>query len=645
MSFPTKETTYEHAQRYVTELGFSVIPLSGKKPTTKWTEYQRRKPTEEELEEWFLKGDNHNVGIVTGKISGIVVVDFDTEKALEVAQEHNFPETPIVKTGRGYHFYFKYRDGIRNSQKMGNGIHLRGEGGYVVAPPSIHPETQAEYKWVEAPGKVPFAELPQMVLKELQKVPSLQRPLKELYKGVPEGERNTSLTRLVGRWVAVGLSLEDCLEMAFMWNQRNNPPLDDKEVEKTVKSIFHRHYNKLDMPPPAFEVEDIPFGYKVFERRTKLCFIAKRIHHDKDALKCYLEIRSEYKQGETRPIHSGNFNLYSSPATKELSKTLKELVPSLDQPAQFVEQLKQEIITRHKHNPPVDVQKVKIPIYYPKFLLEPFILKDNINMIHAPGGTGKSLIACYFATQVAQKGHKVLYLDYENPTTTHTIQRLGRICPRLEVDRVFVKRPRARLVDDIEEIYEDVERLRIDLVIVDSIAKAMVTDLNSAEAVSEFTSTLQEVPVTWLWVHHATKLDPDQAYGSVFFYNDARNVWAVKKVESYSGGLRKTFIQLIHKKSNFTGLYSSRLFKVREGSNGTLIIEEQPLNDFTQADLILLSLSEGPKTKAELEKALPSINRNSLSVVLDRLKKRGKVEVKNGVWTIASEEMEEEGAS
>jgi hypothetical protein len=645
MSFPTKETTYEYAQRYVTEFGFSVIPLSGKKPTIKWAEYQRRKPTEEELKEWFLNGDNHNVGIVTGKISGIVVVDFDTEKALEVAQEHNFPETPIVRTGRGCHFYFKYRDGIRNSQKMGNSIHLRGEGGYVVAPPSIHPKTQAEYEWIEAPWKVPFAELPQMVLEELQKVASSQRPLKELYNGVPVGERNTSLARLAGRWVAAGLSLEECFEIASMWNQRNNPPLDDKEVKKTVKSIFDRRYNKLDIPPPAFEVKDIPFGYEVFEPRTKLCFTVKRIHHDKDALKCYLEIKWEYKQGESRLIHSGNFNLYSSWATKELSKTLKELVPSLDQPPQFVEQLKQEIIRRHKHNPPVDVQTEKIPSYYPKFLLEPFILKDNINMIHAHGGTGKSLIACYFATQVAQEGHKVLYLDYENPTTTHTIRRLAQICPRLGVNRVFVKRPRARLVDGIEEIYEDVKQLEIDLVIVDSIAKAMVTDLNSAEAVSEFTTTLQQVPVTWLWVHHTTKLDPDQAYGSVFFYNDARNVWAVKKVESYSGGLRKTFIQLIHKKSNFTGLYSSRLFKVREGSNGTLIIEEQPLNDFTQADLILLSLSEGPKTKAELEKALPSINRNSLGVVLDRLKKRRKVEVKNGVWTIASEEMEEEGAS
>ncbi len=644
MSFRTKERTYEYAQRYVTELGFSVIPLSGKKPTIKWAQYQTRKPTEEELEEWFLKGDNYNIGIVTGKISGIAVVDFDTEKALEVAQEHNFPETPIVRTGRGCHFYFKYRDGIRNFQKMGNGIDLRGDGGYVVAPPSIHPETQAEYEWIEAPWKVPLAELPQMVLQKLQKVASPQRPLKELYKGVPEGERNTSLARLAGSWVRDGLSLEECLKEASTWNQRNNPPLDDKEVEKTVKSIFDRHY-KLDIPPPAFELKNIPFGYELFDPRSKLCFTVKRIHHDKDALKCYLEIMWEYKQGERRLIHSGNFNLYSLRATKDLSKTLKELVPFLDQPAQFVEHLKQEIIRQYKHNPPLDVRKVKIPSYYPNFLLEPFILKDNINMIHAHGGTGKSLIACYFATLVAQEGHKVLYLDYENPTTTHTIQRLGRICPRLEVNRVFVKCPKARLVDGIEEIYEDVKQLRIDLVIVDSIAKAMVTDLNSAEAVSEFTTTLLQVPVTWLWVHHTTKLDPDQAYGSVFFYNDARNVWAAKKVESYSGGLRETFIQLIHKKSNFTGLYSSRLFKLREGSNGTLIIEEQPLDGFTQAELILLSLSEGPKTKAELEKALPSINRNSLGVVLDRLKKRGEVELKNGVWRIASEEMEEEGAS
>ncbi|HOA84239.1 MAG TPA: bifunctional DNA primase/polymerase, partial [Thermodesulfovibrio thiophilus] len=73
---------FDYAKFYVETLNFSVIPIStnNKKPVIEWKEYQNRKPTIEKLKEWFIK-NNYNVGIITGKISNIVVVDLDSDEA------------------------------------------------------------------------------------------------------------------------------------------------------------------------------------------------------------------------------------------------------------------------------------------------------------------------------------------------------------------------------------------------------------------------------------------------------------------------------------------------------------------------------------------------------------------------------------
>jgi putative DNA primase/helicase len=238
----SKMTTFENAKNYVSR-GFSVIPLKpkGKKPAIKsWTPFQARKPTDEELQKWFGNGSNSNIGIVTGKISGIAVVDLDSKKAVKFADK-NFEKTPKVKTGKGFHLYFKDKEGVRNFQKRDDlpGIDLRGEGGYVVAPPSIH-SSGKQYSWVDGYGlaDIPFAELPSIILAEKN---DDKTPIKTLLNGVPEGSRNESLTRIAGRWIYDGLSLQECIEKARFWNKNNHPPLPDKEIVKPIESLYKKH--------------------------------------------------------------------------------------------------------------------------------------------------------------------------------------------------------------------------------------------------------------------------------------------------------------------------------------------------------------------------------------------------------------------
>ena len=133
--------TLQAARDYLLK-GFSVIPIlpRGKKPAIPWKEYQQRPPTDEELVQWFGNGAKNNTGIVTGPVSGLAVVDLDSDRAFAFAKEKNLSPTPTVKTGRGFHVYCKTKDGVRNFQQRDGlpDIDLRAEGGYVVAPPSVH---------------------------------------------------------------------------------------------------------------------------------------------------------------------------------------------------------------------------------------------------------------------------------------------------------------------------------------------------------------------------------------------------------------------------------------------------------------------------------------------------------------------------
>ena len=124
------------------ERDFSVIPVERltKKPCIPWKEYQSRLPTEEELELWWDKYPDANVAIITGKVSGLAVVDADSEIGIDWMSNHCTKTTVYAKTGKGKHAYYlyPYHTDIKNAVRIAADVDVSGEGGYVVAPPSIH---------------------------------------------------------------------------------------------------------------------------------------------------------------------------------------------------------------------------------------------------------------------------------------------------------------------------------------------------------------------------------------------------------------------------------------------------------------------------------------------------------------------------
>lgn len=135
--------------------GASVIPLSGKAASVAWKRYAVTRPTMADITYWWPKNalNPRNVGIVCGRVSGgLLVVDLDGEGAVG-AYHDAFPElcqTLTVRTGsgRGEHLYY-YTDALPPSRRVGVAgglIELRGDGLYVAAPPSIHPDTKQPYR-------------------------------------------------------------------------------------------------------------------------------------------------------------------------------------------------------------------------------------------------------------------------------------------------------------------------------------------------------------------------------------------------------------------------------------------------------------------------------------------------------------------
>ncbi len=142
---------YEWAKLYL-ELGWPVVPTKkgSKRPALPWKKFQLRRTKSQELEAWFKNKDVTQVGIglVTGELSGVVVIDLDSYKKKAVELQIDSPVK--VKTGRGgTHHYFSVSGGnVRNSVNAEIAVDVRAAGGFVVLPPTIHPETGKAYEWI-----------------------------------------------------------------------------------------------------------------------------------------------------------------------------------------------------------------------------------------------------------------------------------------------------------------------------------------------------------------------------------------------------------------------------------------------------------------------------------------------------------------
>ncbi len=227
----------------------------GKRPLMVWREFQQRIASAGEIDRWFKHWPDANVGVVTGRISGIIVVDVDVrhggpESVAEAEAAHG-PLPPTVEAasgGGGRHLYYAHPGAtLANRVAVRPGIDVRGDGGCVVAPPSVHP-TGRRYAWVEAhsPGELAVVPLPAHFFARAGAIhPEGHSRLhwrRLIREGIGEGSRNNTLASLTGHLLWRGVDLDVVLELMLAWNRTHcRPPLPDDEVVQVVQSIARVH--------------------------------------------------------------------------------------------------------------------------------------------------------------------------------------------------------------------------------------------------------------------------------------------------------------------------------------------------------------------------------------------------------------------
>ena len=221
---------------------------------------------------WWSKYPDANIGLTTGGPSGLVVVDVDgADGEAALALYGTLPDTVESHTGKGRHLLFIGSPEIRNSAgKLGPQLDVRAEGGYIVAPPSIHPNGGV-YRWANGkhPGRLAPAALPESIAKRITGVVGSIHPVAKsapshavdlVFSGVGAGGRNQALTAYAGRLFAKFHGADEVLELVRAVNATKvTPPLDDAEVVALVASIGQTHArNHAEAPNGSGESEPSP---------------------------------------------------------------------------------------------------------------------------------------------------------------------------------------------------------------------------------------------------------------------------------------------------------------------------------------------------------------------------------------------------
>lgn len=221
-----------------------------------------------QIDSWWREYPNASVGIVTGVGSGFFAFDVDVTKGADLdafqAQHGALPVTLTALTGSGgYHVLFKHPGGYlpNSASHLGHGLDIRGDGGFIVAAPSLHASGR-RYSWLNPEDQI--AEAPAWLLTLIRR-PKAATP--GVGGRVAEGGRNDALTRLAGRLRAMDCD-EAELEAALLAfnDSRCTPPLSESEVRRIALSVSRYQPAPVGVWDPSLDPDPEPaLDYEVDE--------------------------------------------------------------------------------------------------------------------------------------------------------------------------------------------------------------------------------------------------------------------------------------------------------------------------------------------------------------------------------------------
>jgi hypothetical protein len=238
---PAGETLLDFALAYAAQLDWPVFPCRPNKTPYTAHGFKDASTDEEQIRTWWEHWPNASIGLPTGPTSGVYVVDIDAGKGgpsswQSLEDRHRDVLTMVSRTGGGgWHLYFRAPEfGLRSTAgRLGPGIDTRGDGGYVILPPSTH-ASGARYEWTQ--WRRP-QHLPAWIAEALQSARASENGRAEI-TAIEEGTRDNTLASYAGALRNVGADQETIgAALSAINDVAVVPPLDEREIRRIARSI------------------------------------------------------------------------------------------------------------------------------------------------------------------------------------------------------------------------------------------------------------------------------------------------------------------------------------------------------------------------------------------------------------------------
>lgn len=229
------------------ERGWPVFPTRGKEPLTP-NGLKDATTDLSTVDRWTRTWPDAGIGLRTGAASGVVVLDVDPrhggdDTLHELERQHGpLPNTvEAVTGGGGRHIYFKHPgEPVRNSAgKVGPGLDVRGDGGYVVLPPSPH-ESGRRYEWGSLPDETPLAEIPAWLLERMRGTQNGNGAASAPVVGetIAKGTQHATLVSLAGSMRRRGMGEEEIAAALRETNRRRlEDPAPEQHIDRIARSV------------------------------------------------------------------------------------------------------------------------------------------------------------------------------------------------------------------------------------------------------------------------------------------------------------------------------------------------------------------------------------------------------------------------
>ena len=247
--------------------GLAVFPVKakGKNPLTN-NGVKDATTNFDQIERWWKKYPSANIGIACGEVSGgLLVVDLDEkENGISGADSLNqwerenghLPDSWRSLTGSGgVHIFYKLNGSTKNRVNLLDGVDIRSDGGYIVAPPSIHPNGH-RYEWEYGPDDLEIAEADETVKSLLGVGKPSDTERFTLPDTIGKGQRNDTIYKMACSFQAKGMADDVILISCKAVNEKQCvPPLSEDEVEKIVDSALTKVKGNARALAPANDLD------------------------------------------------------------------------------------------------------------------------------------------------------------------------------------------------------------------------------------------------------------------------------------------------------------------------------------------------------------------------------------------------------